>query len=276
MGRFKELDNGGKPPWMIIFTDMMTLILTFFIILVSMSAIDEQSRVRVVQSVRSVFGLDNRRFNFNELDDVAGQSSGAQSDRPDDRQNEARQLVFADNQHITFRQSEAFLVLEVSGDMLFEPGSAAISEAGRMSLDRLVPMLTGMQYPAVIAGHGAPGYSEGLGTNLSAERLVDGSWALSMDRALAVYRHFIGRGVAKDLLLLESFGAHRPEYDNNNADGRRRNRRVDIVLDKRNGGVSGLTRQSGGTGGNGYFFRDFHFNLDLVPPPNGAAPQGGR
>lgn len=273
MARFKELSGGGKPPWMIIFTDMMTLLLTFFIILVSMSVIDEHSRVRAVLSVRNVFGIDNSRFNFNELDDARGISSGAQSTRPEDRPNEARQLVFSDNQNITLRHSESFLTLEVSNDMLFEPGGVSISEAGRVALDRLIPVLLNMRYPAVIAGHGSIGYSEGAGTSLRAERLADTSWALSMSRSLAVYRHFIARGVRGSLLLMESFGSHRPEYDNSTADGRRRNRRVDIVLDKRNSGLLSFTRQSGEKDGGGYFFRDFRFDLDLIPPRNGS--EGG-
>lgn len=276
MARFKELGSGAKAPWLIIFTDMMTLLLTFFIILVSMSAVDEQSRARAVESVRGVFGIDHRRFNFNELDDASGRSSGAQSSRPEDRPNEARQPLFADNQNIRLRHSEDAVTLEVAGDMLFEPGGATISEAGRIALNRLVPILLNMRYPAVIAGHGAPAYSEGAGTSLSAERLADNSWALSLDRSLAVYRHFLGHGVDKKLLLMESFGAYHPEYDNNNAEGRRKNRRVDITLDKRNPGLAYLTRKSNGGGGGDYIFRDFHFDLDLVPPPDGAAGEGAR
>lgn len=279
MARFREFDAGGRPPWMIIFTDMMTLLLTFFIILVSMSVIDERSRVRAVESVRRVFGLDERRFNYDAPHDTEGLSSGALSTRPEDRRQEASQPVFADNQNITLRYTESSVVLEVSGDMLFEPGGAVIREAGRAALDRLVPLLLNMRYPAVIAGHAAPSHSEGAGTNLSAERLADGSWALSMDRGLAVYRHFIDRGVDKNLLLLESFGAHRPEYDNNSAEGRRKNRRVDVVLDKRNPGLAGLVRPGGAAGGaaggNDYFFRDFRFDLELPPAAN-PVPEGGR
>lgn len=275
MAKFREFDMGGRSPWKIIFTDMMTLLLTFFIILVSMSAVDERSRVRAVESVQKVFGIANARFNFNELHNVDGLSSGAQSTRPEDRLQESRQLIFADNQNMTLRHSESELILEVSSDMLFAPGSASISEVGRVALDRLVPMLINARFPIIIAGHGAPGYSEGVGTSLSYERLADNSWALSMDRALAVYRHFIMRGVDKNTLRLESFGSHRPEYDNATAEGRRKNRRVDIVLDGREAVAGTLGRQSNDAGSSGYIFRDFHFDLDITPP-QGAGQGGGN
>ena len=275
MARFREFNTGGGAPWKLILTDMMTLLLTFFIILVSMSAVDERSRVRAVESVQKVFGIADYRFNFNELHNVAGLSSGAQSGRPEDRLQEARQLVFADNQNITLRHSESSVVLEVSSDMLFAPASASINEAGRAALDRLVPVLMNARYPVVIAGHGAPGYSEGVGTSLSSERLADSSWALSLDRSLAVYRHFTERGVDKNILRLESFGSHRPEYDNATPDGRRKNRRVDIVLDKREAAIAAFGRQSGEPGGGDYIFRDFRFDLNLTPPA-GAPQEGGR
>lgn len=277
MAKFKGFNAGGRAPWMIIFSDMMTLLLTFFIILVSMSVIDEQSRLRAVESVRRVFGKPDRIFNYDRERDAQGLSSWGESTRPEDRLQEARQLLFADNQNMTLRTTATELVVEVSGDMLFEPGGASISAAGRVALDRMVPFLLRMSYPAVIAGHAAPGYSEGVGTNLSAERLADSSWGLSLARSLAVYRHFVSRGVPRQLLLMESFGAHHPEYDNKTAEGRRRNRRVDIVLDKRNPVLpAGFERLGGGSGE--YNFRDFIFNLDVVPPQGteSSGEGGGR
>lgn len=175
-------------------------------------------------------------------------------------------MVFADNQHLTLRHTEASIVLEASGDMLFEPGGASISEEGRQALDRLVPFLLNLSYPAVISGHSATGYSEGVRTTLTAERLVDNSWALSMDRAQAVYRHFIEHGVDRYMLKLESFGSHHPAYDNATPEGRLRNRRVDIALDKRNPGLAASFGRQGVPADGSYIFRDFEFDLNLVSP----------
>lgn len=275
MARAKDFPQGGKPPWMIIFADLMTLLLTFFVILVSMSVIDEQSHVRVAESVHSVFGLQEKLFNYDSPFDNQSVVSGVQSTRSDDRGQKARQLVFADNQHLTLRQTESSIIIEVDSDVLFQPGSGTITDIGREALDRLVPFFLNMRFPAVIAGHSATGYSEGVHTVLSEERLVDSTWGLSMDRALAVYHHFLSRNVDKQLLKLESFGSHRPEYDNASAEGRRRNRRVDLTLDKRNPGLApglnGRGSQDGQNGGS-YIFRDFEFDLNLTPPQE----RGGR
>ncbi len=52
---------------------------------------------------------------------------------------------------------------------------------------------------------------------------------------MSVYRFLLDRGVPSDRLRMEAFGRFRPRYGDQNAADRRRNRRVDIVLDKRNG-----------------------------------------
>lgn len=273
MLRSREFSDGGTPPWMLIFTDMMTLILTFLIILVSMSAIDEQSRQDAIESVRGVFGVEDKIFNFDSPLGAEGMSSGAQSTRPGDREQEARQLLFADNQNITLRTSPGHVFLEIAGDMLFTPGGISISANGRSALDRLVPLLLQASYPVTISGHGSPGYSEGVKTDLSSERLVDSSWPLSMERSLAVYRHFVSRGVEQNILRLENFGSHHPEYDNKTSQGRRMNRRVDIAIDRRDAAIAaGVLRQSAAPAKEDYIFRDFHFNLDLTPP---AGATGG-
>lgn len=262
---------------MIIFTDLMTLLLTFFIILVSKSAIDQQSRVRAVESVRKVFGVPDQRFNFDEPNDAKGLSSGAQSSRPEDRLHESRLLLFADNQNVTVRYTEQAVILEISGDMLFDAGSARISLAGQAALERMIPLLMNIRYPATICGHSSPGYSEGARTNLSVERLADSSWALSMERGQAVCRYFSGRGVDEKLLNVESFGSYKPQYDNDSPEGRRRNRRVDIVLDRRNPSAGAIIgRQSGDGGNSDYIFHDFRFNLEFVPPQPGTTQGGAR
>ena len=62
---------------------------------------------------------------------------------------------------------------------------------------------------------------------------LDLSWKLSLARSLAVYRFLLGQGVKPELIRLEAFGRFRPRYSNQSAQGRKRNRRVELVLDKR-------------------------------------------
>ena len=55
-----------------------------------------------------------------------------------------------------------------------------------------------------------------------------------MFRTLNIYRFLIERGMEPEMLRMEAFGRHHPRYSDLTAEGRRSNRRVDIILDKRN------------------------------------------
>ena len=51
--------GGGIPEWVVTFGDMMSLLLTFFIMLVSLSEIKEEEKYQaLVESVRQKFGHD--------------------------------------------------------------------------------------------------------------------------------------------------------------------------------------------------------------------------
>ena len=52
-----EKSKGGAPEWMVTYGDMMTLLLCFFVIIVSMSEIKKDEKfLQVLESIRSAFG----------------------------------------------------------------------------------------------------------------------------------------------------------------------------------------------------------------------------
>jgi len=55
----EDEEQAGVPEWMVTFSDMMSLLLTFFIMLVSMSEIKEKQRQALVESLRKRFGHDS-------------------------------------------------------------------------------------------------------------------------------------------------------------------------------------------------------------------------
>ncbi|HKI81466.1 MAG TPA: OmpA family protein, partial [Pseudodesulfovibrio sp.] len=77
-----------------------------------------------------------------------------------------------------------------------------------------------------------------LGMNYQAgdeEANPDLSWKLSLNRTLTIYRYLLDNGMSPDMLRMEAFGKYRPHYPPDSPENRARNRRVDIVLDKRSG-----------------------------------------
>ncbi|MDR2502798.1 MAG: OmpA family protein [Deltaproteobacteria bacterium] len=255
-------------PWLIIFTDMTTLMLTFFVILAAISVVNEKNRQQAVASVRGAFGLEDREVWLNEAQYGSLGTNTAQPHGPraPSGLSPEEPRLFADNPNIFIRYTETEAIVSMPEDLLFKAGGAEISEEGREALDRLAPYLQRLDYPALVAGYSAAGTGEGAWPRQDdSGGMMDFSWGLSLERSMAVYRHFSARGANQDMLRLEAYGRHRPRSDNSTPEGRRKNRRIELIIDRRTpslrGIMGGLRPQP--EHGQEYHFRDFRFNLDL-------------
>jgi chemotaxis protein MotB len=127
------------------------------------------------------------------------------------------------------------LVIRLLTDgVLFASGEANLK-------GRSVPLLSAMarllkveaRHPITVEGHTDP-------LPIESERYPS-NWELSTARASSVVRYFIDRGLVPRRLTAAGFAALHPLVTNSTADGRSRNRRVEIVLLRLRQGVHGRT-----------------------------------
>lgn len=273
MGRINGVSPSFLAPWQITFTDLMTLMLTFFVVLVGMSIFDERSSLQVLDSVSGTFGTKEASFNpFSDALERELKQPGSIAARTKSLE-KIRAALFDDSADVRLRQNAFVMEISINSDLMFSQGSATLIRSGIMMLDRLVPYLGDMRYPMLIAGHTGPrSEEEGAVYIMSTDRAyADSTWELSMDRALAVYRHYISRGVDSSMLNMEAFGQYRPGFSNNTDEGRRNNRRVVLLLDKRNSGVAKVIENMGHEKqpDRNFLFRGFEFNLEYPGLPDG-------
>ena len=239
MARKKKPRAGeSDPAWLMTFTDLMTLLLTFFVLLISMTVIDERAKLVVLGSVSRVFGSGQDLFNPLARVDPARRARiepGAMEGEPNDL-DPIRDMLFDDvNKDLDFQQNRFVQIVSINDDVLFDPGGYTLRESGVAQLDRLLPYLQRINYPLLIAGHTSVPREEVKNYAVVKEELgMDQTWLISFRRAHAVYSHLVYRGIDPHSLSLEAFGQFRPRFSNNTPEGRRRNRRVDLVLDRRN------------------------------------------
>ena len=110
------------------------------------------------------------------------------------------------------------LVSEIGG-VQFATGTANLSASAREGLARFAGIVA--SYPGLrflVEGH-----TDDTGTLATNNEL-------SLRRAIAVRDYLIGQGVAASTIDVAGLGPSRPVADNSTADGRARNRRVEIVL----------------------------------------------
>ncbi|WP_027720612.1 OmpA/MotB family protein [Maridesulfovibrio zosterae] len=241
MGRQKKPEEPeGQPLWLITFSDLMTLMLTFFVLLVSMSVVDERRKLVVLGSIIGTFGFGSRGYDvLSHGDSRRTVEVGPMEVQSDLEPIKPLLWEFAE-EDLRFESNRFVQILSIGADVLFTPDSTAVSVKGAKILDTILPILKRVKHPVLIAGHTSILRDE-LGEDYRVEDknlIPDISWKISLSRSLAVYNYLVRSGMNPEMLKLEAFGKFRPRYTNNDAEGRKMNRRVDLVLDKRSADIA--------------------------------------
>jgi len=261
----------GVPSWMITFSDMVTLLMTFFIVLVSMASLtDVYKRKVAIGSVSGTFGTGAP-----SLDDLTTTDTRMRVDPGPinvfkDLAQVKDRLWDDPDKDLRFESNRFVQRLSMNADALFDPGSAELTEKGRALLDRVRPVIAESSYPLGLSGHTSGGVEEYGPDYLPKPWVkVDFSWRLSLDRVMAVYRHFVESGVAPEKMRLEAFGRFKPLLDSERPGEARTNRRVEITLDRRIGSWSheaaaeDIRNDAVSRPADSYRVRDFLFRFDL-------------
>lgn len=222
------------PPWMITFSDVMTLMLTFFVLLVSMSQIDQRRKLVALGSIIGTFGFNDASYELFSKDDTRRTVEPGPIDSGDLEPLKKLKWENVDDD-INFRSNQFVQILTIDASLLFAPDGTTLTEGGVVTLEKFLPLLLKVQYPLLLAGHTSELRDE-LGINYQPgddNELPDLSWKLSLNRTLSIYQFLLERGMNPDMLKVEAFGKFSPHYPQDTAENRSRNRRVDIVLDKR-------------------------------------------
>lgn len=240
MARSKKKDekkNSGAPAWMVTYSDLMTLMLTFFVLLVSMSVMDERRKLIVIGSIVGTFGQGQRSYEvLSQRDKHSAVEPGPIEADTNDLE-PLKEMVWDDaNEDLSFKSNEFVQVLSIADDVLFERGKTTLKPRGQQILEEALPVLLAVRYPILLAGHTSSLRDE-EGAQYHVEdrnKPMDSSWQLSFTRVMILYRFLLDAGMDPNMLRVEAFGRFRPRYNSLTPRNRRRNRRVDLILDKRN------------------------------------------
>jgi chemotaxis protein MotB len=260
---------------MITFSDLVTLMMTFFIVLVSMASLtDIYKRKVAIGSVSGTFGTGAPSMSDLTTVDTRTQVDPGPINVFKDLSPVKEHLWEDPDKDLRFESNRFMQRLSIGADALFAPGSAELTEEGRALLDRLRPVVAESSHPLGLSGHTSEGLEE-LGPDYLPKPWikVDFSWELSLARVVAVYRYFVETGVDPEKLRLEAFGRFRPRMANEDPGARQTNRRVEITLDRRIGSWSheaaaqAARDESGAQPSDSYRVKDFLFRFDLPGAP---------
>lgn len=221
------MDERTNQPWLMTFADMFTLLLTYFIILYSLSSVN-MNRFK-----EAILGHEKASIGLLELLDAAEikQSldvlTGLKTDNIlNDVKNVAKEESLSDQMIVSTDASK--VVVKVPSQSLFDPGSADLNlKRGRDVLDEIIRIAAKYPYYRVnIRGH-----TDNM--EIHSEKYPS-NWELSAARATAVLRYFINQNIKPERLTATGFADTVPVATNKTERGRSLNRRVEFVLEKEN------------------------------------------
>jgi chemotaxis protein MotB len=226
-----EEEEEGAPAWVVTFGDLMSLLLCFFVLLLSFSEMD-RNKYRVVSgSVRNAFGIQRKTPIFEspkgskmiakEFDQAIVLTKIEDVIKPiiDELNDEFKEL----KGYVEVETTENQVTIRMMGEATFDTGKADLRSSFNPMLLKIGEVLAKTKGEIIIAGHtdNVPLSGGIFRSNLG----------LSMARAGAVAEFFLRSStIDPKRLSTMGFGEYRPLTTNDTAKGRQKNRRVEIIL----------------------------------------------
>ncbi len=220
----------GAPLWMVTYSDLVTLLLTFFVLLLSMANMDPVKFTAATQSMRDAFGMHKQHSEIEfALPIIPSRPKATFLPINPQRSSKLYNRVKADIETMKLGQSvdaikkdSDTLILRIQDPILFDSGSAKLHSHCYPLLRKIADIIRPLPADIRIEGHTDD-------TVWATSPL--GNWNLSTERAIAVMRFF----KQANLLSLErlsavGFGSEKPLVPNTTKENRAQNRRVDFIL----------------------------------------------
>ena len=240
--RNRRHDDHNLDDWLMTYADMITLLLCFFAIFLSVSVPKkdafEQARSKVLEKFAAV---DIVKGKFSPTTTPTGTAIPIQAgpDRaPDVARGETDEETESPQQKKDMKKApdkagDRLSTIDMNSASFFASGQATLSDEGKKILDGVLVMLRSDKYEGyrlTIEGH----------TDDSPINTLQfpSNWELSTARAAAVARYFIEQGVEPQRLRASGYADTFPKVPNRDASGKpipenqAQNRRVVIKLEK--------------------------------------------
>lgn len=228
-------DEDDGQEWLTTFADLSMLLLVFFILLFSMSVIDEKRFTDSFTAVKTALGSKDRRLMTARVTNE--EAALLQSVRLQKQLIEAQRKVYSDVRTYMNRKGvegvigaifdDGIITLRVPSDLLYKSGQVELSPEGR----RLVRDLKDFFIQRNDQNIDVRGFTDDVPPR-SGSRFKD-NWEVSSLRALNVLRYLLSEGIEPSRLTATGLADLNPLFPNSSPQNRAKNRRVEFVLQKK-------------------------------------------
>jgi len=239
----------NRDRWMVSYADFITLLFAFFVLMYSISSVNEGKYKSLSDSLGEAFS--NKEQLNNEINPIQigllpttiqpiPLDHPITTDLAERRQlseeilKERRQLSqvsdqfeqvlapFIDDELVSVKKNDYWIELEMNSEMLFLSGEAELSKKAIPVLKKIVEVINPLPNMINIEGHT---------DNVPIDNIkFRSNWDLSSARATSVVHEFVKDGINPPHLSAIGYGEFHPIDDNKTEAGRFKNRRVVLVL----------------------------------------------
>ncbi|MGF7400294.1 flagellar motor protein MotB [Thermoanaerobacterium thermosaccharolyticum] len=228
MRRFDDNDEKkvNNERWLLTYSDMITLLMIFFIVLYTISTVNSQKFQQIAASLGKTFYGTNYvvgQYSGNSILDSIKTTNNTSTDNTIESQLD--KLIKQNNLQnmVTYKVDERGFVISLNDTLLFDTGSADVKPDQKATLIKIGNILKAM--PNYIR---VEGYTDNVPINNSQ---FHSNWELSVIRATNVVEILVN-DVKIDPAKISAvgYGEYRPIVPNDSDKNRQLNRRVDIVI----------------------------------------------
>ena len=242
MNRRKNQGDDGQhmdpSRWMVTFSDLLMLLLTFFVMLLTMSSMDNKKLKEIFMYLKEAVGVLELAgtSGITDLANFVQKYSETQTSYVIDRRlltdlfiplvkpgEDSEQRLKDLSELIDITDDERGIVFSFQEEILFDSGEARIKHEAFPVLDLLAEAIDGCPNDILIMGHtdNMPIHS----------RLFTSNWGLSAYRGLSVLEYILEqKGLSASRFFVGGYGPSRPLHPNDTPKNRALNRRVEIIF----------------------------------------------
>jgi len=225
-------------PWLLPYSDLMTLLLALFIALFAISQTDQKKMSELSQAFSTAFNMGGPSF-FSQMGPNAGRRAEMPSD--EDKGNHAyvvenqqleelqkkRQEYIDQNQldeQLSTELSEEGLMIRIKERALFPSGSAQLVGQAQSIIPVVAGLLGSVPERVVVSGH-----TDNVPINTAQ---FPSNWELSSTRAMNFMKALLASNPSMNPARFSAIGysEYRPLADNKTDEGRSKNRRVEVFM----------------------------------------------
>lgn len=224
----EEEEHQNHERWLLSYADFITLLMIFFIIMYAMSTLDQKKYEKLTTALNQAMGDGTAIADTGS--NMGGETgNGLSEDAKLKKVKEKLDKYLKENNlsaSVSTTIEKRGLVLSFKDSLFFDSGKAEIRPE---QIDKLITISKIINQSIIsdsyirIEGHtdSVPMHNE----------IFKSNWDLSVMRASNVAQILIDKaGINPERLSATGYGEYRPKVDNNTAEGKSTNRRVDIII----------------------------------------------